>query len=147
MADLETQLKKIDTDLDTHKAGIAIIDDDLSFSLMLKEYLLSNAQLNSDLFPNGEDFLKEYRSKDDRKIILDYDFGKGLDGLTILQKIKSINPTATVIMVSSQDDLEKAIDTIRKGAIDYFLKTNKTVFANIYCSLKKIMEMEKNKWN
>lgn len=54
---------------------------------------------------------------------------------------------AVVIIVSGQDDLEKAIDTLRNGATDYFLKTNKTVFANIQSSLKKAIEMEKNKWN
>jgi len=43
--------------------------------------------------------------------------------------------------------LEKAVETLRHGATDYFLKTNKTVFANILCSLKKINEMEKNKLN
>ncbi len=147
MADLVEQLKKIIPEQDTEKAGIAIVDDDPSFSLMLKEYLLSNAQLNSDLYSSGDDFLKEYRVKDDRKIILDYDFGKGSDGLTVLKKIRSINPTAVVIIVSSNDDLEKAIETVRNGAVDYFLKTNKTVFANIHCSLLKLIEMEKIKWN
>lgn len=129
------------------KAAIAIVDDDLSFGFMLKEYLYSQAELDAEQFYSGEDFLKQYKSKDDRKIILDYDFGNGLDGLMVLQKIKSINPTAFVIMVSSKDDLETALETIRKGAVDYFLKSNKTVFANIHCSLMKILEMEKNKWN
>ncbi|MEO8211077.1 MAG: response regulator, partial [bacterium] len=101
----------------------------------------------SDYFASGEAFLLEYSSKDDRKIILDYELGKGLNGLAILNKIKSINPVAVVIIVSSQDDLEKAVETIRNGATDYFLKSNKTVFANIHCSLKKILEMERNKLN
>ncbi|MBK9415562.1 MAG: response regulator [Bacteroidetes bacterium] len=90
---------------------------------------------------------KKYKTNDSRKIILDYEFSEGSNGLLVLQKIKELNPTAVVIVVSGQDDLEKAIDTLRNGATDYFLKTNKTVFANIHCSLKKIIEMEKNKWN
>jgi DNA-binding NtrC family response regulator len=147
MVDPVVQLKKISAETENNKPGIAIIDDDLSFSVMLKEYLYSKGGLDAEHFSSGEDFLKAYASKDDRKIILDYDFGKGMDGLSILQKIKSINPNAVVIMVSSLDELETALDTLRKGATDYFLKSNKTVFANIHCSLMKIMEMEKNKWN
>jgi DNA-binding NtrC family response regulator len=147
MSDLLAEEKKQEIKTATAKAGIVIIDDDLSFSLMLKEYLLEHAELNADSYTSGEDFLKEYSSKDDRKIILDYDLGKGLNGLEVLQKIKSIHPVSIVIIVSSQDDLEKAIETIRKGATDYFLKSNKTVFANIHCSLMKIFEMERNKLN
>jgi DNA-binding NtrC family response regulator len=147
MTDHLEQEKKQEITITTDKAGIVIIDDDLSFSLMLKEYLLEHAELQSDCFSSGEDFLKVYSSKDDRIIILDYDLGKGLNGLEVLQKIKSIHPVSAVIIVSSQDDLEKAIDTIRKGATDYFLKSNKTVFANIHCSLMKIFEMERNKLN
>ena len=126
---------------------IIIIDDDESFSFMLKDYLLTSMQLNSELFSNGNDFLIKYKSNDNRKIILDYEFKEGPNGLVVLQKIKAINPMAIVIIVSGQDDLEKAIKMLRNGATDYFIKTNKTVFANITCSLKKIGEMEKNKLN
>ena len=65
----------------------------------------------------------------------------------VLQLIKEINPLAIIIVVSAQDDLEKALETIRQGATDYFLKTNKTVFANIVSSLLKLKELEKNKLN
>ncbi len=126
---------------------IVIVDDDPGFSFMLKDYLLSSMQIKSELFSNGNEFLKNYQSTDNRKIILDYEFKDGPNGLIILQKIKEQNPMAIVIMVSGQDDLEKAIETLRNGATDYFLKTNKTVFANILCSLIKINEMEMNKWN
>jgi DNA-binding NtrC family response regulator len=141
------QLKRVSTENNNDQSSVAIIDDDLSFTIMLKEYLFSQGEIKSMHYSSGEDFLKEYKPKDERKIILDFDFGKGMNGLSILKKIKSINPEAAVIMVSSLDELETALDTIRKGATDYFLKSNKTVFANIHCSLKKIMEMERNKWN
>ena len=128
-------------------AEIIIIDDDQGFSFMLKDYLLTNANMKSELFSNGTDFLNTYKSGDQRKIILDYEFKEGPDGLIILGKIKSLNPLAIVIIVSGQDDLEKAIEALRSGATDYFLKANKTVFANIVCSLMKLKEMEKNKLN
>jgi DNA-binding NtrC family response regulator len=135
--------------LDTGAATIeiAIIDDDRLFSIMLQDYLLSSGDMMSEIFNNGKDFLSKYKPNDTRKIILDYEFDEGPDGLAILKKIKAINPLANVIIVSGQDDLEKAIDTLRKGATDYFLKTNNTVFANIFCSLVKIRDMEKSKLN
>lgn len=141
------QLKKIDNTIDQNEFQIYIIDDDPAFSFMLKDYLLSEMQINSQHYSNGTEFLKKYKVNDSRKIILDYEFTSGPNGLIVLQKIKELNPLAVVIVVSGQDDLEKAIETLRSGATDYFLKTNKTVFANIHCSLKKIFEMERNKWN
>lgn len=132
------------TSIDTE---IVIIDDDMVFSSMLQDYLLSAEHLKSETFSNGNDFLKNYKSNDERKIILDYEFDKGPDGLMILEKIVKINPMAKVIIVSAQDNLEKAVETLRKGASDYFVKTNKTVFANVLCSLKKLRELEKLKLN
>jgi DNA-binding NtrC family response regulator len=141
------QLKEINIEESAGETEIVIVDDDPGFSFMLKDYLLSNAALKAELFSNGGDFLKKYKTSDTRRIILDYEFDKGPNGLAVLEKIKKLNPLAVVIIVSAQDNLEKAVETLRKGATDYFVKTNKTVFANILCSLIKISEMEKNKWN
>jgi len=141
------QALEVTTDTSTADSEIIIIDDDPGFSFMLKDYLASTGKWKAELFTNGNAFLKNYRSHDTRKIILDYEFAEGPSGLVTLQKIKERNPLAIVIMVSGQDDLERAVETLRKGATDYFLKTNKTVFANIVCSLNKLHEMEKNKWN
>lgn len=141
------QPSKINTETDADKSEVIIIDDDQSFSFMLKDYLQSTLDIKSELFSNGNDFLSKYKSNDSRKIILDYEFDVGPNGLVVLQLIKEINPLAIIIVVSAQDDLEKALETIRQGATDYFLKTNKTVFANIVSSLLKLKELEKNKLN
>jgi len=131
----------------TNEVHVSIIDDDPLFRLMLQDYLLENGPWGSELFENGTDFLKNYKSNDTRKIILDYDFETGPTGLEILKGIKKINPLAKVIIVSGMDDLEKALQTIRNGATDYFLKSNETVFPNILCSLTKIFDLDKQKLN
>ncbi len=141
------QPSKINPETGADKSEVIIIDDDQSFSFMLKDYLQSTLDIKSELFTNGNDFLSKYKSNDSRKIILDYEFDVGPNGLVVLQLIKEINPLAIIIVVSAQDDLEKALETIRQGATDYFLKTNKTVFANIVSSLLKLKELEKNKLN
>lgn len=147
MTEPTEQPSKISVETDKDKTDIIIIDDDLGFSFMLKDYLLTSLLLKSEIFSNGDEFLKKYKLHDRRIIILDYEFDKGPNGLEVLQKIKEINPTAIVIIVSGLDDLEVALETIRSGATDYFLKTNKTVFANIVSSLIKIEQLEKSKLN
>ena len=126
---------------------LIIVDDDPLFSLMLQDYLIENEMGNSEIFSSGEDFLRKYKATDRRRIILDFEFIEGPDGLEVLQRIKKINPLAEVIVVSALDNLEKALETIRKGAMDYFLKSNTTVFANILCSLIKLRDLENQRLN
>ena len=142
-----TQLLESGLEQATGNSEIAIVDDDAGFSFMLKDYLMTSGNIRCALYTDGDAFLKDYHAGDTRRIILDYEFSNGPNGLSILKKIKDINHRAVVIVVSGQDDLEKAVETLRYGATDYFLKTNKTVFANILCSLSKISEMERNKLN
>jgi ActR/RegA family two-component response regulator len=150
LSDLEgdTLLQEVETE-EVFNFPIAIVDDNQSFSLILSDYLLDECNLHSKKYTNGNDFLSEYKSGDDRIIILDYDFGKdnGPNGLVILKRIKEINPIARVIMVSGQDNLEVAIETMRQGAVDYFIKTNKTVFPTIVCSILKLIDIEKMRYN
>ena len=144
----DTLLQEVETE-EVVNYPIAIVDDNQSFSLILSDYLLDECNLHSKKYTNGNDFLSEYKAGDDRIIILDYDFGKdnGPNGLVILKRIKEINPIARVIMVSGQDNLEVAIETMRQGAVDYFIKTNKTVFPTIVCSILKLIDLEKMRLN
>jgi len=144
----DTLLQEVETE-EVVNYPIAIVDDNQSFSLILSDYLLDECNLHSKKYTNGNDFLSEYKPGDDRIIILDYDFGKdnGPNGLVILKRIKEINPIARVIMVSGQDNLEVAIETMRQGAVDYFIKTNKTVFPTIVCSILKLIDIEKMRLN
>lgn len=144
----DTLLEEVETE-DVVNYPIAIVDDNQSFSLILSDYLLDECNLHSKKYSNGNDFLNEYKAGDDRIIILDYDFGvdNGPNGLVILKRIKEINPIARVIMVSGQDNLEVAIETMRRGAVDYFIKTNKTVFPTIVCSILKLIDIEKMRYN
>jgi ActR/RegA family two-component response regulator len=144
----DTLLQEVETE-EVVNYPIAIVDDNQSFSLILSDYLLDECNLHSKKYTNGNNFLSEYKAGDDRIIILDFDFGKdnGPNGLVILKRIKEINPIARVIMVSGQDNLEVAIETMRHGAVDYFIKTNKTVFPTIVCSILKLIDIEKMRYN
>lgn len=145
----EEQLKLQSLETITGETQVVIIDDDPAFSIMLKDYLIGACDFNAELFDDGEAFLEHYRPDDRRIIILDYYFAnkQSMDGLSVLRKIKAINIHATVIMVSVQDNIELAIDTMRNGATDYFLKSNQTVFANVVSSIIKTLRLEKFKLN
>ncbi len=104
---------------------IFVIDDNEIFRTALSNHLSRNLLYKVESFPTGEDCLKNLHQRPDI-IILDYilnttDQDAG-DGLEILQKIKKIDETICVIMLSSQSQYGKALQTIVKGALEYVIK-------------------------
>jgi DNA-binding NtrC family response regulator len=45
-----------------------------------------------------------------------------MDGLTLLERIKSLDPAVTVIIMTAYGTIEKAVDAIKKGAYDLIQK-------------------------
>lgn len=78
------QLKKSEIGTEQNEFEIYIVDDDPAFSFILKDFLLTTMELESKLFSDGTEFLKKYKANDSRKVILDYEFSKGPNGLVVL---------------------------------------------------------------
>ena len=68
-----------------------------------------------------------------------------MNGLETLAKIKSINSTIPVMMLSSQDKIEIAVNCMRQKASDYIVKSE-TAFMRLQASMNNIFryqQMEK----
>jgi two-component system, OmpR family, response regulator len=104
---------------------IFIVDDDEMLSGMLFDRLSSNPNYTVQLYPTGEECLKALDQHPD-VIILDYYLNTiepdAANGMEILQEIKKIDKHITVIMLSSQEQYGKAVQTIVKGALEYVVK-------------------------
>jgi DNA-binding NarL/FixJ family response regulator len=65
-------------------------------------------------------------------IILDYHLDgivkNAMNGLETLRKIKDFNPDIPVIMLSSQDSIEVAINCMHNRAFDYVVKSETAFF-------------------
>ncbi len=46
----------------------------------------------------------------------------GIDGLEVLRRLKAIDPSVTVVMVTATEDLKTAVEAMRLGAYDYVNK-------------------------
>ncbi|MBC8047408.1 MAG: response regulator [Fimbriimonadaceae bacterium] len=106
---------------------IFLVDDDTKHLVMLKSHLEKKSEydLRISIFSSGENCLEKMHEKPDM-IILDYWLdgikSDAANGLEILKKIRNTNPDAYVIMMSGQDNVRVAIDTIDHGAYDYVIK-------------------------
>lgn len=71
----------------------------------------------------AERALEEVRSRTPRLVILDVWLqGSGMDGLSLLKYLKSIDPILPVIVISGHGNIETAIAAIRRGAFDFIEK-------------------------
>ena len=105
---------------------IFIVDDDPMQSSMLKDYLSKYSTFSIHEFNSGEECIKNL-SLEPQVIFLDYNFdlaGKNaMDGIDILKEIKAQKPLTEVVMISSQDRIEVAVNTMKYGAFDYIVKS------------------------
>lgn len=108
-----------------NKKKIFVVDDDKMMAAMISDHLQENPVNQVFVFNTGEDCVKNLDIGPD-VIILDYELNSvvpdAANGLQILQQIKKLDHQVHVIMLSSQDQYGKALETIVKGALEYVVK-------------------------
>jgi len=125
-----------------------IVDDDALFLKSLEIEFMDNADFHIMTFPTGERCLENLGLKPD-VIILDYHL-EGIDehamnGLETLIRIKAAHSYIPVIMLSSQDKIEVAVNCMHHDAFDYVVKSE-TAFLRLrknITSIFKYKEIEK----
>jgi two-component system, OmpR family, response regulator len=134
-----------------NKIKLFLVDDDAVFLKLLEIQFLEHADFEIETFPTGELCLMHLDQNPD-VIILDYHLDgiekHAMNGIQTLDKIKNMNSDIPVIMLSSQDKIEVAVDCMHHRATDYVVKSEtaflrlQKVITNIF-SYKK-MEKELN---
>jgi two-component system response regulator HydG len=101
-------------------AKILVVDDDLSFCIMLKTFLSKKGYEVVEAFSVSES-QKIFRTDEYDIILTDYRLPDG-SGLDILKEIKSIRPETGIIIMTGYADIRMAVQTIKMGAFDYVAK-------------------------
>lgn len=133
--------------------SVFLVDDDNMFLKSLEHHLQQKLKHNIIIkaFSTGESFLKNLTQKPD-VVILDYYLNgqdqHAMNGVQVLEKIKLTHPEAAVIMLSGQDKMQVAIDSMKLGAYDYVVKNEnaflraQNVIKNAMASLKMSRELK-----
>src|SRR5437868_7086365 len=104
---------------------IFLVDDEPIQNEMLKDHLSSHFRYQLKTYDNGESAIKDL-NLNPVIIILDFHLNSHLrdaqNGVEVLKKIKEIRPEAEVIMLSGQDKIDVAVDSMKHGAYDYVIK-------------------------
>jgi two-component system OmpR family response regulator len=141
--------------------SVFLVDDDKMFLSSLKNTLDSEFKkgLEISTFTNGEECLQHVNGKPDI-LVLDYllndDQHPGaMDGIKVLKEVKKIDDRdVLVIMLSGQDKLQVALDSIKNGAYEYVAKSEssfvriKNIIKNAIDSIKAGRENKMyTRWN
>jgi len=135
-----------------NRIKLFLVDDDAVFLKSLEIEFLDNADFDIETYATGELCMKSLSHSPD-VIILDYQLDgtdkTAMNGLQALDEIKTYNPDIPVVMLSSQDKIEVAIDCMHHRAYDYVVKSETAFFRlqKIITSIFKYKKMEKElKW-
>jgi len=108
------------------KIKLFLVDDDALFLKSLEIEFMQHADFLIETFATGELCINNLDHEPDI-IILDYHLDgidrSSMNGITALIKIKGISPAIPVIMLSSQDKIEVAINCMQHKAHDYVVKS------------------------
>src|SRR5512133_243893 len=121
------------------KVKIFLVDDDSLYLKKLEIEFLQYQNFIIETYPTGELCIKNLSHKPEL-IILDYHLNRidknAMNGIETLDKIKAKNPAIQVVMLSSQDKIEVAINCMHHKAFDYIVKTE-----TAYIKLNKVIEV------
>lgn len=124
---------------------IFLVDDEPIQNEMLKDYLAERFLYNIKIFDNGEEAL-QHMNLHPEIIVLDYHLSAhkpdAMNGVDVLKRIKEGYPETQVIMLSGQDKLSVAVDSMKYGAYDYVVK-GETAFSRMENALNNVSELHK----
>jgi two-component system, NtrC family, response regulator HydG len=100
--------------------SILIIDDNADICLLLDRFLTKQGYKTATA-QRGEDGLILLRKDTFELVICDFKL-PDIDGLEILRRIKVLNPTTAVIIITGYSDVRVAVQAVKHGAYDYVTK-------------------------
>lgn len=117
---------------------ILIVDDNEYLRYTLTE-LLEERSFETKAVENGFKAIEEIKNKLYDLVILDMKL-PGMDGMEILKKIKEIDNSVPVIILTAFGDINNAVEAMKQGAQDYITKP----FNNdaMIITIKKVLELK-----
>lgn len=127
------------------KIKLFLVDDDALFLKLLEIEFSQHADFVIETFATGELCLANLLQEPDI-IVLDY-YLNGIDpnamnGVDTLDKLKQITPDLPVIILSSQDSIEVAVNCMHHQAYDYVVKSE-TAFMRLLKIISSIVKQQK----
>ncbi|MBK9478764.1 MAG: response regulator [Bacteroidetes bacterium] len=131
--------------MNTKKIKLFLVDDDVLFLKSLEIEFKEHADFILETYTTGEQCLLHLSHNPD-VIILDYHLDgiekSAINGIETLDRIMDFDSTIPVVILSSQDKIEVAIDCMHHKAFDYVVKSE-TAFIRLQKIITTIFQHKK----
>lgn len=120
---------------------ILVVDDEVDLEVLIKQKF--RKQIREHLYEfifavNGNDALEKLQQYPDVDVMLCDINMPGMDGLTLLSKLKEISPLIKAVIVSAYGDMENIRTAMNRGAFDFLCKP--VNFEDLEATMKKTIE-------
>src|SRR5512145_1238899 len=102
------------------RSKIMVVDDERMIRWSIQQALTRDGHSVAAV-ETGEEAVSQASDEVPDLVFLDITL-PGIDGLEVLRRLKSIDPSVTVVMVTATEDLKTAVEAMRLGAYDYVSK-------------------------
>ena len=120
------------------QANVLVVDDEEQF-LKVFSQRLEGRGMKVDTPTSGEEALTKVKDKDFDAIILDLAM-PGMSGIDTLKRIRKENPELQIIILTGHGSIEKGVEAIKEGAVDFLEKP-----ADVNKVMEKISEAKRKK--
>lgn len=130
---------------DVNKIKLFLVDDDTVFLKSLEIEFLQHEDFDIETFSTGEQCLENLPHSPD-VVILDYMLNgivnSAMNGIETLDKIREYDINIPVVMLSSQDKIEVAVNCMHHKAFDYVVKSE-TAFTRLQRIIPAVFKYKK----
>jgi DNA-binding NtrC family response regulator len=117
---------------------VLLVDDEEKFLDVLSQRLGTRG-IDAETSTSGEEALVKIKNRNFDAIVLDV-MMPGIGGIETLKRIRKENPEVQIIMLTGQGSVDKAVEAMKEGAIDFLQKP-----ADINTLLDKISKAKEKK--
>ena len=135
--------------------SILVVDDDLSVRAFIIDALKKGGYFNTREVENGIQALETFRKEACDLVISDLKM-PGMGGLELLRRIKELNPSTPVIIMTGYPTIDITVSAMKEGALDFLTKPftieNLIFKVDLYLKERSILtkedlNIEKTNWN
>jgi DNA-binding NtrC family response regulator len=102
------------------RSKILVVDDERMIRWSIQQALSKDGHSVAAV-ETGEEAVAQASDEMPDLVFLDITL-PGIDGVEVLRRLKAIDPTVSVVMVTATEDLKTAVEAMRLGAYDYVSK-------------------------
>ena len=121
---------------------IFVVENNKVYNLMVTEYLKKQNFTNVKAIYSGEECVEKVEKGEKPEIVIQDYHLDGINGIDVLRKVKKINPKTEFVFLTSNENMEVAVNTIKYGAYDYIVK-DKMALDKVVFKILKIIKMIK----